>query len=109
MLRYLGELVSLVFFFLLVRSAISGVGQVLRGGGQMPGPRHPGAHDPETMRTSGALHKDPVCGTFVSTSTAYTREADGVVNYFCSAECRDRFRSERRSTDKWPKSSTVRS
>ncbi len=110
MFRYVGELISLIFFFLVVRSAITGVWQLLRGGNPMSGSSGtPQQATPETMRTSGELRKDPVCGTFVSTNTAYTRIVDGSTAYFCSQECRDRFRSERNSKNQWPKSSAVRS
>ena len=39
----------------------------------------------------GELRKDPVCGTFVSTSTAVRKTAGGEMYYFCSADCRDKF------------------
>jgi len=38
-----------------------------------------------------SLKKDPVCGTFVAPSTAFTKERSGRIYFFCSKECRDRF------------------
>ena len=41
---------------------------------------------------SEALKKDPVCGTFIGASTSLHKTVGGVTYYFCSAECRDKFR-----------------
>jgi YHS domain-containing protein len=43
--------------------------------------------------SGGELKKDPVCGTFISASTAIQKKSGGEVYYFCSPECRDKFRS----------------
>ena len=40
----------------------------------------------------GELKKDPVCGTFLSPVGALQKKVGGSVYYFCSAECRDKFR-----------------
>jgi YHS domain-containing protein len=42
---------------------------------------------------SEALQKDPVCGAFVAPSTAVTKTSGGMVHYFCSSECRDKFKA----------------
>jgi YHS domain-containing protein len=52
-----------------------------------PEPRGPGP----TVVAGGELKKDPVCGTYVSTSLAVTRTIKGEVVYFCSNECRNKF------------------
>jgi YHS domain-containing protein len=39
----------------------------------------------------GELKKDPVCGTFISTATAFQKAAGGQTYYFCSTACRDKF------------------
>ena len=46
-------------------------------------------------RTSEAGHlvKDPVCGTFVAASTEFQKVKDGKTYYFCSAACRDKFKT----------------
>jgi YHS domain-containing protein len=41
---------------------------------------------------AGELKKDPVCGTYVSTATGLTRMVDGKPVYFCSEQCRDKYR-----------------
>lgn len=42
--------------------------------------------------TIGELKKDPVCGTFISTQTAFQKAVHGETYYFCSMECRDKFK-----------------
>jgi hypothetical protein len=39
----------------------------------------------------GELKRDPVCGTFVPSSTAFQKIVKGQQQYFCSAECRDKY------------------
>ena len=51
----------------------------------------PGRPPPAEM--GGELKKDPVCGTFISAATAIKKDVRGETYYFCSPECRDRFRS----------------
>jgi YHS domain-containing protein len=44
------------------------------------------------------LHRDPICGTHVSSEISFTLEASDGKKHFCSTECRDRFqRSQRRA------------
>jgi YHS domain-containing protein len=38
-----------------------------------------------------ALHRDPICGTFVAPGISRTLEHAGQVHHFCSAECRAEF------------------
>ena len=45
-----------------------------------------------TVSAGGELKKDPVCGTYVSTSGSLTRSVNGEMVYFCSAQCRDKYR-----------------
>jgi YHS domain-containing protein len=57
------------------------------GSGQAgPGPR------PAPLPKSEALKKDPVCGTFIAPSAAVQKTVGGQTYYFCSPECRDKFR-----------------
>ena len=37
------------------------------------------------------LHRDPVCGTYVSAEISVKLEKSGHITYFCSAECRERY------------------
>jgi YHS domain-containing protein len=50
-----------------------------------------GPSRPASTPTGGELKKDPVCGTFISTATAFQKAAGGQTYYFCSTACRDKF------------------
>jgi len=39
---------------------------------------------------TGELHKDPVCGTYVSESTSFRRQLSGKTIYYCSDACRQK-------------------
>ena len=41
------------------------------------------------------LVKDPICGTHVAPASALSLSSGGTTYYFCSAECRDKFRAGR--------------
>jgi YHS domain-containing protein len=44
------------------------------------------------------LQRDPVCGMHVAPEISFTLERAGHAQFFCSAECRDRYvQSERRA------------
>jgi YHS domain-containing protein len=86
MLRYLILRILLpLFLFLLVRSIIKSIFQTGRNVSRQPDPA------PPTVVAGGELKKDPVCGTYVSTSVAVTCNVKGEAVYFCSNECRDKF------------------
>jgi YHS domain-containing protein len=71
--------------FLLLRSLLRSVFAALR-----PAPRS-AAQPRQTVQSGGVLKKDPVCGTYVSTTSAVTRTVDGEPVYFCSRECAEKF------------------
>jgi YHS domain-containing protein len=47
---------------------------------------------PPHVRTGGVLHKDPVCGTYVSDDSSITYTVNGQVMHFCSRECSEKYR-----------------
>ena len=57
---------------------------------------NPGARSnpkqPPPVSVGGELKKDPVCGTYVSTSASVTRSVNGHLVHFCSEQCRDKYR-----------------
>ena len=67
-------------------------GVLIKGIGEMLQPSQP-----ETAAKSagtpmgGELKRDPVCGTFVATSTSVKKTIGGETVHFCSAECRDKY------------------
>jgi YHS domain-containing protein len=88
-----------LFYLLIFTVAISVIKSVL---GIITNAIHPsqnpqqgaGTKGPRSTSTpvKGELRKDPVCGTFVSTSTSLQKKAGGEIYYFCSADCRDKFK-----------------
>jgi YHS domain-containing protein len=91
MIRALAYLIATVLVIGVVRSII---GIVLKGFADLFHPATPPEKVPRTpaVPAGGELKKDPVCGTFISTATAIQKRAGGETYYFCSAECRDKFR-----------------
>ncbi|MSV34149.1 MAG: YHS domain-containing protein [Bryobacterales bacterium] len=53
----------------------------------------PQSSSASSSTSGGELKKDPVCGTFISTATAFQGYAGGQTYYFCSTECRDKFKA----------------
>jgi YHS domain-containing protein len=82
----LEEIVVPLILFLLVRSSLRGW---LGGMRRPPAPQPPPPQQPATSSTE--LKKDPVCGTYVSAASGFTRTANGQLICFCSKECRDRW------------------
>ena len=90
----------LIAFILVVGVARSVLRIVLKGFADMfnpgasPGPSQgsPGGAKSSNLPTSDALKKDPVCGTFIAASTSLHKTVGGQTYYFCSPECRDKFR-----------------
>jgi len=53
------------------------------------------ANPEERTQTSGTLHRDPVCGTFVPETTPFRRDLSGSTVYYCSKACRESHSSSR--------------
>jgi YHS domain-containing protein len=45
---------------------------------------------PASASTSGELHKDPVCGTYVAESTPFRQQISGQTFFYCSESCREK-------------------
>jgi YHS domain-containing protein len=76
-----------LLLFLLLRN-------MLRGFLSAGPPRSARQPQPPPVSPGGELKRDPVCGTYVSTATAVQERVKGEVVYFCSKECRDRYKLE---------------
>jgi hypothetical protein len=59
-------------------------------GGMFEQPKSGGGNPTPPASPGGELKRDPVCGTFVPVSTEF-RSGD---LYFCSAECRDKYKHQ---------------
>jgi YHS domain-containing protein len=87
-MRYLVEILSWLVLFMALRSVVRNIIIGYRQSGLAPRAR---SYQPPPAPTGGELHKDPVCGTYVSPQASVTRTVRGRVFYFCSPECRDRY------------------
>jgi YHS domain-containing protein len=89
MLRYFFiEIVLPLLVFLFLRSILKNFfGSARRAPTPPAPPREP------AVVSGGELKKDPVCGTYVSTALAVTRNVKGELVHFCSTECRDKYRA----------------
>ena len=77
-----------VLLFYLVRGILR---SIIEGFRSTLGPQN-AVRQPPAVRSGGELKKDPVCGTYVSTAAGITRTVKGEILYFCSKECRDKYR-----------------
>ena len=91
MLRVLSTLVEWLILFLVARSVISGVTRFFRS--MSTEASSPARHRPGELPSAGELRKDPVCQTYISVPSPWAKLVKGDTIYFCSKECRDRFRS----------------
>lgn len=69
------------------------IGAVLKTFGELLGLKQsPRSGRASRSETAGELKRDPVCGTFVATSTSVKETLrGGEVVHFCSAACRDKY------------------
>jgi len=81
------EIVLPVLLFLLARMLLQNLFGSLRSVTRQQRPPKQ-----ESPMQASELKKDPVCGTYVSTAASVTRTVNGKVVYFCSVECRDKYR-----------------
>ena len=93
-MRVLLEAVIAILVITVMRSVI---GIVLKGVSDLfrPSATAPpgGAKTREAPRPiAEELKKDPVCGTFIVPSSAVRKTLGGDTYYFCSVQCRDKFR-----------------
>ena len=94
MFRAIVYLIGFMLIMSVVRSVLGIIGKAFSG---LSNPSSPQAgasgSRPSGPSSGGELKKDPVCGTFISTATAFQKFANGQTYYFCSTECRDKFKS----------------
>jgi hypothetical protein len=84
-MRILLVLVLLLFLIPLILPLIRGVIKMLDSA--VAGGSKPAKPD---VPLAGELKRDPICGTYVSSATEFTKVVAGQKQYFCSIECRDK-------------------
>ena len=90
MLRLIVVALILVFIITIVRAFAGVLRQAFLEAAR---PGRPATAPDGGAAQQGELKRDPVCGTFVPVSTAVRKTSGGETLYFCSPECRDRYRS----------------
>ena len=70
----------------IISKAVSGLSSSSSPQAGAPGSR------PSSPPSGGELKKDPVCGTFISTAIAFQKSVGGQTYYFCSTQCRDKYK-----------------
>jgi YHS domain-containing protein len=90
LLEVVGALLTFIVMLRALRIAVKGFSDLFRPSGTAP---PAGAKPREAPRPiAEELKKDPVCGTFIAPSSAVRKMLGGETYYFCSAQCRDKFR-----------------
>ena len=86
-------LIAGVLILAVLRSVIGvvlkGISDFFGAASSAAGPQRPRS---TPLAQPEALQKDPVCGTFVAPSSALQKTVGGKTYYFCSAECRNKFK-----------------
>jgi YHS domain-containing protein len=95
MFRWIAELLVVVVIITVLRSVIGVVMKILGGVFGAPASSPKTAQTPQRpdVPAGGELKKDPVCGTFISTATSLQKRVGGELYYFCSVDCRDKFKA----------------
>lgn len=90
MFRALLELIIAILIGVVAKAVLS---SVMKGFGAAASNAFQQQKEPppptETPR-AGELHKDPICGTYVSEATSFRRQISGKTIYYCSDACRQK-------------------
>ena len=94
MFRAILYLIGFMLIMSVLRSVLGIIGKAFSGlsNSSTPQAGASSSRPPSSPSPGGELKKDPVCGTFISTATAFQKFANGQTYYFCSTECRDKFK-----------------
>jgi len=94
MFRAILYLIGFMLIMSVIRSVLGIIGKAFSGLSDTSSPQAgtSGSRPSSSPSPGGELKKDPVCGTFISTATAFQKFSQGQTYYFCSTECRDKFK-----------------
>ena len=87
---FLGRLIRLVFWVLIVSWVIKLAGRLFSGASQPATSAGPATADDPAV-PGKRLVKDPVCGMHLAEELALPMSANGETQYFCSPECRSKY------------------
>ncbi len=89
MLRAILDAILVVLAISLLRSVIGIVAKTFH---DFVNPAPAAQSRRPTVEAGGELKRDPVCGTYISPATALQKRSGKEVYYFCSEQCREKFR-----------------
>src|SRR5581483_2933279 len=96
MIRALIELLVTIVAVILARAILTTVLKNIANysaGAWRNGPADPMKNRgsaPSPAQSTGELHKDPVCGTYVAETPPFRRQTGGQTFYYCSDACREK-------------------
>ena len=100
MFRLLLELVITILGVMVARAVIASIMKGIASStaeafrrqqtGTPSGPQSGSAPVNRDVPRAGDLHKDPVCGTYVSEASGFKRQSGGQTFYYCSKDCREK-------------------
>ena len=95
MFRVIFYLLCTVFLITFLRGVI---GVVMKGLSALLNPTQAPSRGPAggNVPLTGELRRDPVCGTYIATSTSLKHVAGSETVHFCSTACRDKFLGTKR-------------
>ncbi len=85
--RFIFELIIFILVITVARALLS---SFMKGISSSSSPSRSRNQEGPGPPSGSELHKDPVCGTYVAESTAYSRHAGGQTFYYCSENCREK-------------------
>jgi YHS domain-containing protein len=88
-MSFLGRILQLLFWVLLVSWAVKLLGRVIGGANATRTSRN--RAEPEPLAGGKRLVKDPVCGMHMAEELALPLKANGEVLHFCSEDCRAKY------------------
>ncbi len=88
--RFILISLALVLIISFLRSVVGLIGKAVSG--FIEPDQKPATSARRSQPSGGELKKDPVCGTYVSTSTSLRKTVDGETVYFCSQGCLDKYK-----------------
>jgi hypothetical protein len=86
MLRMIAYLLMTILVVTVLRTVIGVVMKGLSGAFSSPD-NTPAQRQSAEVPAAGELRKDPVCGVYVPTTTAFKRTTKGETVYYCSEAC----------------------
>ncbi|MGA8030528.1 MAG: hypothetical protein WB992_25575 [Bryobacteraceae bacterium] len=90
MIRALLELLFFLLAAMVARAVLSSLVKGYRNRAGSAGANGSVGNPPVMPTGGGDLHKDPVCGTFVSEATPFRQQVGRETFFYCSNACREK-------------------